>query len=349
MMEGRVMIKDIEQIDYLARNVAFEIIFGGDRLDAGDVKVFLDGASKGSLDRIRERTLQHCYDFYGESTRSFLERQLHYWYDGVAVGKEELPAGASFRDDRDKWFRLPDGSIDCCHRLLREVEFGKSENGFVYQEVPLREVLLKQAAFLVDTCGQMIPGLEGAAEYNMSYTPPFENGSKISMVERLPGKAVDDLGSYQIEFCDTDGRSSRLNFNKLDDEMCRMALSVFSREISRFEMMAELDMTENILAGSEGVKIENGSVIELPLSHRDETVRIRLESVFKGEDGNLRVEGSVLPEGREKISLRVDSASDKAIRDILVSTDVALKKIMKESPSLNVGRKTVRHAGNILN
>ena len=130
-------------LDSLARDVAFEIELGGDRLEPADLREMLNGISRAKLDLFRRRVEYHAVDFYpplpfpgaeaDAQNAAFVRKYLDMWTDGVVTAEdlgvqlEASPFLVAPREDRGVFFLFPDGDVRRCTKATREAMWPKED------------------------------------------------------------------------------------------------------------------------------------------------------------------------------------------------------------------------------
>lgn len=148
-------------IDSISRDLAFEIVLGGDRFDRDDLMSVLPRMTAPELAVFRERTLYHSLDFCPPSVRddSFVRRCLDWWLGDVKPlpGGDVRPeiAGPLSREDRGKWFRFPDGSLRQCGTATVGSFWYKDPDlsSIDLAPVPLERVAKEKVSALIDRHG----------------------------------------------------------------------------------------------------------------------------------------------------------------------------------------------------
>lgn len=159
-------------LDNLARDIAFEINFGGDRFDHKDVEANLEGIGEESLMLFRKRVMYHAEDFKPASMTGqmsfprWMDRQLDVWLGGVKTAEElgrsydAVPFARDFgrlRFDRGKWFSLSDGSgIKCTRATIANMIAPDEMERLKPEETTLLSLLKKGADRLLDKYGEEV-------------------------------------------------------------------------------------------------------------------------------------------------------------------------------------------------
>ena len=123
----------MNDVDRLARDVAFEIILGGDRFEPSDVAAHLDGISRPEMGLFKKRVEYHTVDFAPEEMRTpdFVGRMVEGWTQGVRLsdgaGIREAFSAAYNRQERGLWFRFDDGSVRRCDRAVTDAMWNGEE------------------------------------------------------------------------------------------------------------------------------------------------------------------------------------------------------------------------------
>ena len=198
------MFKNYDLED-LARDVAFEIELGGDRLGPDDVHQILQGIGEKELEVFSSRVKLHALDFSPSNLFStdFTERMVKMWLKDVVTAEnlgrkpESFYGKLELSDDRGYYFVFDDGSVkrctsatargmwgkDACSRIIKKMDLSEAcrfcfdrlfGDGPVYTEIGSSD--------FISYCGLPEEGRIISAEKNGDFRSfRMEDGSEVSL------------------------------------------------------------------------------------------------------------------------------------------------------------------------
>ena len=295
-----VIMTMMSSADSLARNIAYEIILGGDRFDAYDIKPVLDGMSRAEMNLFKDRIRYHAVDFCEAEHRpdDFLSRMIEAWTKDVVV-RESWEIRPDFqrmhdRQERGKWFRFADGSFRRCDRATVDCQWQESERaGMDPSPVPSFEVARERADALISLYGREV-SLDGPVETMdiLSYGA-LESGYVMSVrrnVDVLAQKPADH--TYYITYTTPSGHSSTLLSHLTPEEMDRF-IDMMEQE-KQLRAGGRLGWTER----SEPFLLPSGTVVMAPEPGADGERAFEAKSLFENTDGDVIVSGNFVSGGK---------------------------------------------------
>lgn len=335
----------MNDVDRLARDVAFEIVLGGDRFDPADLAEQLSGVSRPEMDIFRNRVRYHSEDFAPPEyrTKDFMDRMIDAWTgsiptEGTDVRKAFMEA-AQVRD-RGSWFRFADGEYRRCDKASADAMWNERERALlVGGPVDAFEVARSKADRLINEYGREVT-LDRRWDSVDIETYGMTAAGHVMSVRR----DVNDLAKgpedhvYYVMYKTPNGSSSTL--------------------LSHYEK-GELDWFVNIVDGErafrKGVGVMNdmpglsgGSLISLPPetlvaapemgpSHRYE---FEASSVFVGANDAAMVSGRFVGQRPDtpEYNYPLKDFSDHAVARIKEATDRSMKTVLARMAALETGR-----------
>lgn len=343
-------------LDNFARDVAFEINFGGDRFDRRDVAEHLHGIDAASLHLFRNRVRYYAEDFrprrtYANDTFSgWMNRQLDAWLSDVRTAEDLKldPKGIAFpvtglREDRGKWFRLSDGSVAKCSHATVSVEWGPDRVAELNPvEVPVFDLVKEKADRLLDAYGKEVVRdyVWDVVEFSGDDVPVF-GGTRIELqrsCSKIGGRRVGDDGLYYIRQT-SDAGTSLTNLRDMDRHLQEDYLLLIDREL---EVRQARGKGLSASASREDGQPERNVRLDSPVSVTDAASgkRVPVDTVFVGADGDLWVGSSAKDAAAG--SYRLDSLSSKEVDSVRRATKSTLDAILSKFPKVELsGSKKV--------
>ena len=351
-----------KSLDGLARHLAFEIVLGGDRMDAEDIRLALGSVSQNELHLFRERVKYHAFDFAPEEYRTddFLNRMLDDWLRDVSVNGG-TSVGEAYRKlyercDRFKWFRLQnlDGSFEYaqCKKATRDLMWGRRAGGSIIdirvdefvseRPVSALEVARSRADALLDKYGMELH-LDGPLEVvDISSFGISEEGALMSL-----RRTVNDLArssSDRVYFITETAPGGKVTSRVLSD----MTDGEINRLIGIFD--TEKSFRDGLSLVVENPIVNQGAIIRLPkdtyVYFNDGSDRgLVAKSVFIAPDGVAMVSGKFMGSLYPEQNLPLSSLSDKSMQVIREATQSSLKQIEKQVLGMDNAKSAGRKAG----
>ena len=335
--------------DSLARDIAYEIVLGGDRFDSYDVKPVLDGMTRAEMNFFKDRIRYHAVDFAPEEYRTddFLSRMIEAWTEGVDV-KESWEIRPEFqkmhdRQERGKWFRFADGGFRKCEKATVDCQWQEFERvGMVPEPISPFEVAREKADALISLYGRDV-NLDGPVRtVDIISFGALESGYVMSVrrnVDALAEKPADH--TYFITYTTPSGKSSTLLSHLPPEEMDRF-IDMMDQE-KQLRAGGRLGWTER----SEPLLLPSGTVVMAPEPDADGVSAFEVKSLWENIDGEVIVSGHYA-EGRSsgrQVSFNLGDFSDKGISVITTAClgqtlrqEAGLKENKSSSKKKNVSR-----------
>lgn len=336
----------MNDIDRLARDVAFEIVLGGDRFDPSDLAAQLDGISRQEMRIFQDRIRYHAVDFAPPEYRTddFLNRMISAWTDGVALGADGVRQGfldtVSVRD-RGEWFRMGDGSVKQCRSASVETMWRSEERkGMEEKPVAALEVAKMKAGALLDKYGHETMLDRPCDTMDIDSYGMTAVGYIMSVRRDVDILANSDLDKvFFVTITTPSGMSSTaLSDYKLD--ALNEFIALMDTEKS-FRESASLMVETSPLSQSALIGLPENTVIAAPEVGPGGLDMFRASSVFIGPDGTTMVSGRFSGQNQDspEYNYRLSQLSDKSVDVIRHATDAALKNILQsaEKSSLSKG------------
>ena len=351
--------------DCLARDVAFEIVLGGDRFEPCDVAERLDGCSKAELDIFRDRVRYHSVDFAPPEyrTEDFIERMVTAWTKDIRTRTDRELADAGLRVvsvqaeeaarilDRGKWFRFSDGCRQCLKGTREAMWTAKDMTMLVSDEpVPANEVLRGRVDSLISRYGHEVQ-LDGPYDSMDISSVGLTDGAASMTIRRrvdILAQGVEGHQYYVVERAPGEMKVSNvMSFNPREAD----------RLIGILETEESLRQSSTLV--SERSPFPDGVLVGFPepvrvSMARDDTGLFPFEvsSVFCTPDGRAMVSGRYLHQLRSdpEYNFPLSDLTDKGISDVRKTMDTAMRKTLAklqgiETTPLDARRAPVRKAG----
>ena len=347
-----------KSLDELARDLAFEIVLGGDRMDAEDIRQALGSVSQNELHLFRERVKYHAFDFApGEYlTDDFLNRMLDGWLKDVSVNGS-TSIGAAYHElhercDRFKWFRLQnlDGSFEyaLCEKATRDVMWGRRAGGrrvdeFVSERpVSALEVARSRADALLDKYGMEF-NLDGPLEVVDVYSfGILKEGALMSLRRTVNdlARSSSDRVYFITETAPGGKDTSRVLSDMREDELNRLVGIIDTEKSFRDGLSL---VVENPI-------VNQGAIIRLPedtyVYFSDGSLEgLVAKSVFLAPDGVAMVSGKFMGSLYREQNFPLSYLSDKSMQVIREATQASLKQIEKQILGMDNAKSAGRKAG----
>ena len=349
-------------LDNFARDVAFEINFGGDRFDRNDVSEHLHGIDAASLHLFRNRVRYYAEDFrpkrmYANDTFSgWMNRQLDAWLSDVRTAEDLKldPKGIAFpvtglREDRGKWFRLSDGTVAKCTHATVNVEWGPDRVAELNPvEVPVYDLVKEKADRLLDAYGKEVVRdyVWDVISFSEDNVPVF-GGTQIELqrnCSKVGGRRVGSDGLYYIKQISSSSGTTLMNVRDMDPRLQEDYLLLIDRELEIREARSKGLAAS---ASQEASQPERNVRLDSPVSVTDAVSgkKVSVDTVFLGADGDLWVGSSA--KDAVSGSYRLDSLSSKEVDSVRRATKNTLDAILSKFPKveLNSGRKAIVKPG----
>lgn len=332
----------MNSIDQLARDVAFEIILGGDRFDPKDVAENLDGISSGELDIFKKRIAYHAVDFAPPEYRTdeFVSRMTKAWTSGIRLGDSpeihQAFLEAAQNMDRGKWFRFANGEFKRCDRAVVEAMWREKDRTMMDPK-PVEPFVVARvkADQLIEKYGREV-----------MYDHPYDvveidsygmtAAGHIMTVRRnvdILASKVEDHQYYVAIKTPNGGTVTALSAYTPDE--ANDFIDLIDSERSLRESAGIMD--DFALSDSAIVGLPKDTIVFAPDSFSPSGVsRFRATSVFFGPDGSAMVSGRFVgdPKGEAERNFQLGELSDKSVAIIKQATDVAMKNILSKMASL---------------
>lgn len=323
------------QTDCLARDIAFEICLGGDRLDPVDVQMHLDGISPENLAVLKERVRLHCMDFpSGHTTfEEFVSRQIDSWFDGVRVGQAgHLWPGrvlAAFRSDKGKHFLFKDGSVRECPCATVYAAWGRDcLDKDIDRELSLRDVLARSIHDLVSAYGTPF---RAEYDYNavdfaidaQSFDPEW---SVIRVMESVDRSRDGSRVACVTLRSSSDGSLRTRSVNEFPEDMIPAAIAA---------VKSECELRRETLGEPVDLRVGVKGHLEVAVPEERGGGRLVVDSLFICPVGELLVHGKATLGGAE-MTVPVAALGDVDIARLREATDPLAKSLAKglKMPSL---------------
>lgn len=231
-------------IEDFARDLAFEINLGGDRLDRSDVRAYLCGIPSSDLATLGERILVHSGDFvrsgkYMASDLAFVSRMIPQWLDGVKTAESlgEEAKSSWFKDidvsrSKGMYFVFDDGRILLCDKATVRAAWGREASKHIIKMMSPKEAALHYADVFVSHYGHNVNG-EKRAEFITNCSLPY--GSPLC----LSGKD----GKYDFIVRTSPDEKERIPFEKLYDACPYEVFDLVNHELDE-RLMREIGERE---------------------------------------------------------------------------------------------------------
>ena len=338
-------LRNKNSVDMLARDVAFEIVLGGDRFDPGDVSKALDGISEGDMKIFKDRIAYHAVDFAPEEyrTQDFLSRMIEAWTGDVRLGKDQEIhkdfLDAAQTKDRGKWFHFSNGDYRRCDRAVVEAMWTEKDR-MMMDPKPVEPFVVARAKVdsLISKYGVevMSDGPDDVVDID-SYG--MTSAGHIMTVKRnvdiLATKVEDHI--YSVTIRTPEGASTNLLSDYTPEQM-NTFIDLIDTERSRREAVSLV--SDYVLQESAIVVLPKNTYILAPDGYSpSRTNQFEASSVFFSPDGTAMVSGRFLnePKNASERNFRLNDLSDRSIAIIKEATDVSMKNILPKLASLELG------------
>lgn len=345
---GNVMDRKMNDVDRLARDVAFEIVLGGDRFDPADVAAQLDGISPREMQVFRGRIAYHAEDFAPPEyrTEDFMNRMTEAWTAGVRLDGRSDSLRRAFSEtelhsDRGRWFRFRDGSFRKCTKAAVDAMWrGRDLEGLEAGPVTPLDVLRAKADALIAKYGKEVR-LDGPWDsvdvdtYGLS-----EAGHVMSLrrnVDILARKPEDHV--YYVTYRTPSGSSSTLLSHLEPEEMERM-IGVVDGETAFRGGLSVMNGVPGLSGGSL-VALPQDTVVYAPEYGPTQTKSFVAASVFVGPGEGVMVSGRFTGQdkGTPDFNYPLADFSDRSVAVIKEATDRSMKAVLSKMAALETGRR----------
>lgn len=332
--------------DSFARDVAFEVNLGGDRLDSADVSVILSGVSAEQLTAFKRRVYYHSVDFApvgGYHDEHFLTRSVDNICSTVKLGegRGDIPNFYSMPCDRGKWFRRDDGRYFKCTKAVRWAMWKPEQlERLGIDPVTIQDVTMKKVSFLLDNYGT-----------DILLDRPARQIELLSYSAETPGYGMvieqrkDDASAIRVKYLTPHG-FSETSFKRLDDEDTEKLFSTLDKEV---QWRSEHSRKADVVADEPQATVEQPvSLAMIPLESEAVLVcnpaspasdPLQATAVFETSDGVVMVSCRPFkaPEGTPEENIPLSSFSDRSLETIREATGRSMKLFFDkvQKPSLD--------------
>lgn len=321
--------------DVMARDVAFEIVLGGDRFEPSDVAEFLRGSSEMELQLFRERIRYHAVDFAPPEHRTddFLSRMIEAWTKDVVVDSRRKDISSAAREamdiqDRDRWFRFSDGFRKCTKGTVEAMWTMKDRTMLESEQpVPSNEVLRRRMDSLISRYGHEVR-LDGY--YDVLDVSSLElAGGNVSMTLRRSvdtlAKGVEGHKYYVVERTPGDMRVSEvMSFTPREAE----------RLISILDTEESLRQSSSLVSGQsqfpDGVLVGFPEPVKVFMAKDKGMFPFEVSSVFCTPDGRAMVSGHYMHRvpGEPEYNFPLSDLTDKGVSDVRKTMDGVMSRTL---------------------
>lgn len=335
----------MNDVDRLARDVAFEIILGGDRFDPSDVAQQLDGLSRPELGLFKKRVEYHAVDFAPEEMRTpdFVGRMIEAWTKDVRLsdgtGIREAFSAAYNRQERGLWFRFDDGSVRRCDRAVTDAMWRGGELARMDPKpLSAAEAACIKADALISRYGTEVRRDGWYEEVSLDSFSMNPDGDRVSVM-----RDRDDLARsvgehvYSMTYAEESGTYTR-SVRDLDPVMAERLIGWMDNEMA---MRGSVSLTRDDSLLHEGavIGLPDDTVIYAPLYDRGTTSPFKATAVFDTPDGRTMVSGRFVgssPQEPER-NFPLSELSDRSVSKVRRATDVILKGVLSKMAALETG------------
>lgn len=332
------------ELDGFARDVAFELCLGGDRMDSDDMR-FLDGTGRLEMNILKSRVEYHAEDFApkgGWRNRDFVSNAFDSFMSKVDVDEMKTDISDQFMALMDeslrhrwKWFLFPDGQTRQCPTATLwntwpEVKASWG-SGAEPVEVPLAYVVRRRADDLLRFGREVLldrPYVSveiGQSMFSDDGTTVFLRRD-VNTLAKTPEDHVyfiTEKTPYGVESTAlTEMSEGRLGLLLLDIDAALRSLDKLTRA------QDDPRRIEGEISFSSPVPVHVGEPNE------DGVDRFMVSSVFFRPDGAVMVSGNydgVRMPAVHKDVFPLDSLSDKGIADVHAASGRVLSQILSST------------------
>lgn len=312
------------EYDILARDVAFEIVLGGDRLSPADVREKVKLLDVDSFSLFLHRVEYHAQDFtsHDDFVRSVTEGG---WFRDQMTSAQGISLDpASFPKDRGKWFVNPGGVYEKCDRAAAWAKWGVSFEG---RRVEALEVAKARADALLDAHGREICDdfFWDEAEILSRYGLP--EGHSVSVRRDVNRVGGEDLSAgdhhYYVVVSTPEGRVTEALLEKEPGELDRFI------DMVDHEMEYRKALQQSAAPAQEAEFIQGDSCPELSFStpmkmhHELDGNDYLVNSVFIPPFGSLMLD-AVNEKSGAKVCIPLSALSDRELDTVRKCTEFAL-------------------------
>lgn len=336
----------MNDVDRLARDVAFEIILGGDRFEPSDVAAHLDGISRPEMGLFKKRVEYHTVDFAPEEMRTpdFVGRMIEGWTQGVRLsdgtGIREAFSAAYNRQERGLWFRFDDGSVRRCDRAVTDAMWrGEELARMDPKPLSAAEAACIKADALISRYGSEVRRDGWYQEVSLDSFSMNPDGDRVSVM-----RDRDDLArsvgehSYYMTY---DGRTTPVR--DLNQTMAERLILWMDNEKAMRESVS-LTREDSLLHEGAVIGLPDDTVIYAPVPERGVSSPFKATAVFDTPDGRTMVSGRFVGDSPRKPELNfpLSELSDNSVSKVRQATDVILKGVLSKMAALETGRSVAK-------
>ena len=342
----------MNDVDRLARDVAFEIVLGGDRFDPADLAEQLSGVSRPELDIFRNRVRYHAEDFAPPEYRTadFMDRMVDAWTgsiptEGTDVRKAFMEA-AQVRD-RGSWFKFADGEYRRCDKASSDAMWNEKERALIVSgPVEPFEVVRSKADRLINEYGREVR-LDNRWDSVDVDTYGMTAAGHVMSLRR----DVNDLAKgpedhvYYVSYKTPNGSSSTLLSKHEKHELEWLANVIDGERAFRKGVGVMNDMPG--LSGGSLISLPPETLVAAPEMGPSQRYEFEASSVFVGPNDAAMVSGRFVGQRPDtpEYNYPLKDFSDHAVARIKEATDRSMKTVLARMAVLETGRRQqpVRH------
>ena len=335
--KGGKSLPKMNDVDRLARDIAFECVLGGDRFDAKDVAEHLDGISISEMNLLKDRIKYHAVDFAPAEHRqdAFLNRMIDGMTSLVKVSDSTLIRQAfldmSVRKERGAWFRFEDGDYrQCMSAVIDADRLGEGKRDMPRVRVTPDEVAKAKASLLLESYGEEVRMDGPVLTVNIKSYGEMEPGTSL-YVRRVR----DDLESdplkltYFVTYAHENGGKSTSLFSSLEPAELDRLIRALDTEIEYRKgrnLMEESDLA--VLSFPADIRVQAPVANE-----RDGGRNFYAERIFYGVDNEIMVAGKYMFQ-TEVVNFPLREFSDKSLSVINAESEKVLKALTMKADSM---------------
>lgn len=343
--------KKMSDMDRLARDIAFEIVLGGDRFDPSDVKEMVGTVSRAERNVFQDRIRYHAVDFAPEEYRTaeFLDRNIEVWTGGLKI-HDGVELRQDFdemlhRNERGAWFRFSDGSFLRCEKAVSDAMWNSRERfGMDPDPVSPYKVALYKSDALINKYGHQVKRDMYYHAVDLDSYGMTSEGSILTVMRQEDIVSDDPKHKIFVVVEKTPEKTSAALLSQYPDEELERLIGILDTESS---------VRQSLSLMKEGEPMSEGAVVALP----EKTIVTAPEqspygsdfvvtSVFVKSEGFTMVSGHYVGmRGGPERNFLLRDFSDKGVATIKNATDVAMKNTLAKLAALETGRKNVKVAG----